>query len=175
MKAQKIVIFLTSLVLLASCGGNGPSSAPSSDPATSSSAAKKTMDFLKDGQYFMDVPSNVVASSDPEKRPYLRINGASITGDRKDNLGGKFELTAEGTFAQDLYVTVAKSGGEGHISAKAYGPIDKAAVNEALTIISSGEVPNKVFVAFSTTKASWPKGLDAEMDQEIEAAWGLVG
>lgn len=175
MKAQKIVIFLASLVLLASCGGNGSSSASSSDPTTSSSAAKKTMNFLKDGQYYMDVPNNVVASSDPEKTPRLRINGTSVRGDLKDDLGGKFELIAEGTFVQDLYVTVAKSGGEGHISAKAYGPIDKAAVNEALTIISSGEVPNKVFVAFSTTKASWPKGLDEEMDQEIEAVWGLLG
>ena len=175
MKAQKIVIFLASLALLASCGGNGSSSAPSSDPTTSSSAVKKTMDFLKDGQYYMDVPNKVVATSDPENTPHLRINGTSITGDRTDNLGGKFELTAEGTFAQDLYVTVAKSGGEGHISAKAYGPIDKATVNETLATISSGEVPNKVFVAFSTTKASWPKGLDEEMDQEIEFAWGLLG
>ncbi len=72
-------------------------------------------------------------------------------------------------------MTVAKSEREGHISAKAYGPIDKAAVNETLTRISSGEVPNKVFVAFSTTKASWPKGLDEEMDQEIEFAWGILG
>ena len=175
MKAQKIVIFLASLALLASCGGNSPSSAPSSDQATSTPAAKKTMDFLKDGQYYMDVPNNVVASSDPETTPHLRINGTSVTGDRKDDLGGKFELTAEGTFAQDLYVTVAKSEGEGHISAKAYGPIDKAAVNETLAIISSGKVPNKVFVAFSVTKASWPKSLDEEMDQEIEAAWGLLG
>ena len=111
----------------------------------------------------------------PGENPHLRINGTSVTGDRKDDLGGKFELTAEGTFAQDLYVTVAKSEGEGHISAKAYGPVDKAKVNETLTRISSGEVPNKVFVAFSTTKASWPKGLDEEMDQEIEAAWGLLG
>ena len=175
MKAQKIIVFLASLVLLASCGGNGGSSVSSSEPSLPSSAAKKTMDFLKDGQYYMDVPNNVVASSDPEKTPHLRINGTSVTGDRKDDLGGKFELTAEGTFAQDLYVTVAKSEGEGHISAKAYGPIDKAAVNETLTRISSGEVPNKVFIAFSTTRASWPKGHDEEMDQEIEAAWGLLG
>ena len=175
MKAQKIVIFLASLVLLTSCGGQSSSATGLSTPPTETSSAKKTMDFLKDGQYYMDVPNNVVASSDPEKTPHLRINGTSVLGDRKDNLGGKFELTAEGTFAQDLYVTVAKSEGEGHISAKAYGAIDKAAVNEALATISSGEVPNKVFVAFSTTKASWPKGLDAEMDQEIEAAWALLG
>ncbi len=175
MKAQKIIVFLASLVLLASCGGNGGSSVSSSEPSLSSSAAKKTMDFLKDGQYYMDVPNNVVATSDPETAPRLRINGTSITGGRQDDLGGKFELTAEGTFAQDLYVTVAKSEGEGHISAKAYGPVDKAAVNETLTRISSGEVPNKVFIAFSTTKASWPKGHDEEMDQEIEAAWGLLG
>ncbi|MBQ2493701.1 MAG: hypothetical protein II520_00530 [Bacilli bacterium] len=33
---------------------------------------------------------------------------------------------------------------------------------------------NKVFLAFSTQKADWPKGADAEMDAEIQAAWDLV-
>ena len=174
MKTQKIVVFLASLVLLASCGGNGASSTSSSEPAVSSSSAKKTMDFLKDGQYYLDVPSTVVATEDPDKTPCIKINGTRVEGNRTDDLGGKFGLTAEGTFAQDLYLTVAKSEQEGHISAKAY-TIDKAAVNEALAVISSGQVPNKVFVAFSATKASWPKGLDAEMDQEIEVAWGLLG
>ena len=175
MKLQKIVIALASLCLLASCGA-GESSSEASSINVSSSEVKKTMDFIKDGQYYIDVPNDVVTTVDVNNPPYLKINDLAVQGSRADDLGGKFALLAEGAFANDLYVTIAKTDSQGHIAAKAYGAIEKERLNDAFEIINSYVgVPNKVFIAFSTTKASWPKGLDAEMDEEITFAWGLIG
>jgi len=178
MKSKKIIICLASLALLASCGGNSSSASASASglSVSSSSAAKKTMDFLKDGQFYLDVPSSVLVRDGEQATPVIRLNGMAVEGARTYDLGGKFELSAEGTFAKDLYLTIAKSEQEGNIAVKLYGPINKAVVNEALITVNVGVgVPNKVFVSFSTEKATWPHGHDAQMDQEIASAWQAYG
>lgn len=176
MKTSKVVVALASLALLASCGGNSSTPTQSSEPAAdvSSTVAKKTMAFLEDGYFRIDVPTSVLAYEETGKKPSIKINGTGVEGDRTDKLEGQFALSAVGTFAQDLYLTIARSDQEGHISARAYGPIEKDKVNEFLTALTSSSVPNKVYVAFSVTKATWVTGLDEEMDQEIQAAWTLV-
>ena len=109
------------------------------------------------------------------KVPKIYLNDISVQGAYSSNLNGKFELRTEGEFAKDLYLTIAYSTGEGHIAAKVYS-LDKSAVNEALPLITQAiGVPNKVFVSFSSFKASWATGIDEEMDQEIAAAWELAG
>lgn len=173
MKAHKLVVALASVLLLTACGNNTPASSASSQPA-STSAAAKTMNFLKDGQFYLSVPNDVLAPTGT-KTPSIKLNGIAVQGVLYHDLNGKFELSAEGTFTKDLYVTIAKSEQEGHISAKAYGSLNKDALNEAFATINVGTgVPNKVFVCFSTTKATWDKGLDNEMDQEIGVAWDLL-
>ena len=131
MKTTKLIIAMASMVMLASCGGNAPASTPaaSSEPSASSEA-KKTMGFLNDGQYYAYIPNDVL---DPHEGrvPAIKVNGTSIAGSRTDNIGAKIELTAEGAFEHDVYVVVAKSESEGHISAHVYGALEKEKLNEA--------------------------------------------
>ena len=176
MKSSKFVIALASVLLLASCGG-GQSSATGlsvSSESSVSSKAKETMDFIASGKYYVSVPADVLEKVDDVK-PIFRINGTSVEGSRFDNIGDKLSITVEGAVAKDIYVTVATSTGNGHISAHGYGAIEKEKINEGLALIAEAiGKPNKVFLAFSTQKADWPKGSDAEMDAEIQSAWDLV-
>ena len=175
MKSSKIVIALASILLLASC--NAPHatglSSSASEPA-SSSKAKETMDFIPSGKFYVSVPADVLEKVDDVK-PSFRINGTRVEGGFNGDIGNEFTITVEGAVAKDIYVTVATSTGNGHISAHGYGAIEKENINEGLaTIAEAIGTPNKVFLAFSTQKADWPKGADAEMDAEIQAAWDLV-
>ena len=132
------------------------------------------MAFLQDGKYEVSVPSRVVEYVN-EQKPKLFVNDTSTEGALVYDLGGKFALRSEGEFAHDLFITIAYSKQEGHLAAKAYGPIAKANVAEALSTISEAVgVPNKVFIAYDTERASWPHGRDAEMDKAITEAWALI-
>ena len=179
MKTSKLAIALASLLMLASCNqphatGLSSSSASKATGLSSSSSVKKTMGFLKDGEFYADVPNDVIAPVD-ETVPYVYVNGIHIAGNRTDKLEGKFELRAERAFAKDIYVSVAYSTGEGHLAAKAFGPIAKETISEGLaTVAEVIGVPNKVFIALSTNKASWPTNLDKEMDEAIQGAWDLI-
>ena len=176
MKTPKLVIALASIALLASCGGNNTPSTTteSSQPEATSSAAAKTMAFLADGKYYASVPDDVLEKVDDVK-PSFRVNDAGLEGTRIGNIGDRITLAVRGAVAKDIYVTVAKSEKEGHISARAYGPIVKDQLNEGLGLIAEAiGKPNKVFICFSTKKATWDRVGDAEMDQEIQAAWDLV-
>lgn len=109
------------------------------------------------------------------KTPRIHLNDSSVQGAYSSDLNGKFELRAEGEFAKDLYLIIAYSTGESHISANTY-TLDKSDVNEVFPLIAQAiGVPNKVFVDFSSFKASWATGLDEEMDWEIATAWELAG
>lgn len=178
MKTSKLAIALASLLMLASCNqphATGLSSSSSNATGlSSSSSVKKTMDFLKDGEFYASIPNDVIAPVD-ETVPFVYVNGIHITGARTEKLAGKFELRAERAFAKDIYVSVAYSTGEGHLAAKAYGPIAKESISEGLaTIAEAIGVPNKVFIALSTEKANWPLNLDKEMDEAIQGAWDLI-
>ena len=173
MKSSKFVIALASILLLASCGAPHETGLSTSEPA-SSSQAKETMNFIPDGKFYVDVPADVLERVDGVK-PDFRINGTAVEGSFYGNIGNKFSIEVVGAVAKDIYVSVATSTGNGHISAHAYGAVEKANVNEGLARIAEAiGTPNKVFLAFSTKKATWPKGADAEMDAEIQAAWDLV-
>jgi len=175
MKTTKLIIAMASMMLLASCGGNAPSSTASSSEPTITSQAKKTMDFLKDGEFYAHVPNDVLAAVD-EHTPKIKVNGTSINGTFTGNIGSKVELVAEGAFQHDVYVVVAKSESEGHIAAHVYGALEKENLNEALSIVATAiGTPNKLYISFTTTKGQWFKNLDADMDKEIEVAWGLLG
>ena len=178
MKTTKLIIAMASMMMLASCGGNAPasSSATSSvESSVSSQAEKKTMAFLQDGQFYADIPTDVLTPSAGHV-PAIKVNGININGSRTGQIGDKIELAAEGEFVKDVYVVVAKSESEGHISAHVYGALQKERLSEGLPVVAEAiGKPNKVFISFTTTKNSWPKNLDEEMDREIEAAWGLLG
>ena len=176
MKTTKLIIAMASMMMLASCGGNAPASTTDASTESSiTSEAKKTMDFLKDGEYYAYIPTEVLDPVDGHV-PAIRVNGTSINGGRTGEIGEKFELAAEGEFLHDVYVVVAKSEREGHIAANVYGALDKDELNEALaTVANAVGTPNKVYISFSTTKNSWFRNLDTEMDEEIEFAWGLLG
>lgn len=174
MKSSKFVIALASMLLLASCGNQQPTGLSVSSESSVSSQAKETMDFIPSGKYYVSVPADVLEKVDDVK-PIFRINGTSVEGSRFDNIGDKITIAVEGAVAKDIYVTVATSTGNGHISAHGYGAIEKEKINEGLALIAEAiGKPNKVFLAFSTQKADWPKGSDAEMDAEIQSAWDLV-
>ncbi len=173
MKSSKFVIALASILLLASCDTSHATGLSSSEPA-SSSQAKETMDFIPSGKFFVSVPADVLEKVDDVK-PAFRINGTSVEGTFYGDIGNKFSIEVEGAVAKDIYVSVATSTGNDQISAHAYGAIEKEEINEGLALIAKAiGTPNKVFLAFSTQKADWPKGADAEMDAEIQAAWDLV-
>ena len=174
MKPSKFVIALASVLLLASCNNQHATGLSSSEPA-SSSQAKEAMAFIPNGKFYVDVPADVLERVDGVK-PVFRINGTSVEGGFYGDIGNKFSIEVVGAVAKDIYVSVATSTGNGHISAKAYGAVEKENINEGLTHIAEAiGKPNKVFLAFSTKKADWPKKADAEMDQEIETAWELLG
>ena len=165
---------MASVMMLASCGENASSSTAVSSESSVTSQ-KKTMDFLKDGQFFASVPNDVLETRD-EHVPAIRVNGTSINGDFKGTIGEKVQLAAEGTFLHDIYVVVAKSESDGHISAKVYGALEKEKLNEAFSIVADAiGTPNKLYISFTTKKNVWIKGLDAEMDEAIATAWGLLG
>lgn len=187
MKATKIVLGFASLLLLASCGGNQPaqSSHPTglSTPADSSSAAATsseassagTMSFLQNGKFFASVPQDVVTPVEA-RAPKIKVNGIDINGSRTFDIDNKFTLEAEGTFWKDLYITIASFDAAGHMAVYVYGAIEKEHLNDAFPNITSAVgVPSKLFIAFSTAKANWPKGYDTAMDQQIQDAWDLVG
>ena len=186
MKTTKLIIAMASMMMLASCGGNTPASSSvnssvessvnsSVESSVSSQAEKKTMAFLQDGQFYADIPTDVLTPVEGHV-PAIKVNGISINGSRTGQIGDKIELVAEGEFAKDVYVVVAKSESEGHISARVYGALEKGRLSEALPVVAEAiGKPNKVFISFTVTKNSWPKKLDEEMDREIEAAWGLLG
>ena len=175
MKTTKLIIAMASMMLLASCGGNTPASTSSaSSEPSSSSQAKKTMDFLKDGQFYAYVPNDVLQTTTGEILK-IKVNGTSIAGSTTLDIGAKIELAAEGNFQHDVYVVIAKSESEGHISARIYGALEKETLNEGLSTVADAiGTPNKLYISFTTQKNTWFKELDAEMDQEIEAAWGLL-
>lgn len=175
MKSSKFVIALASMLLLASCGNQQSTGlSVSSSESSVSSKASETMAFITDGEFYVSVPADVLEKVDDVK-PVFRINGTSVEGAFHNAIGNQFTITVEGAVAKDIYVTVATSTGNGHISAHGYGAIDKGEINEGLALIAEAiGTPNKVFLAFSTKKADWPKGADAEMDAEIQAAWDLV-
>ena len=183
MKANKLIIAATSLLLLASCGGNSSSShatgltsgTPSS--TTSSASSTKTMGFLNDGEFYIYV-DRLVSELVGGVRPKIKINGTDVQGGFKNAFNGTLTLEAEGTFSKDLYVSVAKSTGEGHLAAAVYGAIEKGNVNAALANIASaataGGIPNKFFISFSTVRADWQQGHDTKMDEEIQQVWDMT-
>ena len=175
MKSSKFVIALASILLLASCNAPHSTGLSVSSESSASSKAKETMNFIPDGKFYVDVPADVLERVDGVK-PAFRINGTSVEGSFTGDIGTKITIEVVGAVAKDIYVSVATSTGNGHISAHGYGAIEKENIGEGLaTIAEAIGAPNKVFLAFSTQKASWPKGADAEMDAEIQAAWDLVG
>ena len=175
MKAQKLIVALASMALLASCGGQSASASASGlsvSQSASGLSVKKTMAFLENGQFYASIPGDVTALVGGN-RPKILVNGIDIQGDLKYSLNGKFTLEAQGEFEKDLYITIAASDAEDHMVVKVYGAIEKEHINDAFPMITSTiGVPNKLYIAFSTTKASWVKGLDAEMDQAIASVWG---
>ena len=175
MKMTKLIFAMASVMMLASCGGNTPASTSTPSSESSATSEAKTMAFLNDGQLYVDVPNDVLETTD-EHVPAIKINGMSVNGGRTMNIGTKVELVAEGTFLHDVYVVVAKSESQGHIAAHVYGALEKENLNEAFSIVATAiGTPNKLYISFTTRKNTWVKNLDAEMDREIEAAWGLLG
>lgn len=175
MKASKLLIAVSSLALLASCGSgtNSSAAASSSSAAEASSVAKGTMSFLKDGEYFIGIHSNVLDLVDGRK-PTISINGTSVEGTRTAKLDGQFTLSSTGSFAHDLYVTIVTSESEGHMKANAYGPVKSEDAGNFFALHSSDKAPNKAFVYINTVANEWPSQGDDEMDEEIRFAWGLI-
>ena len=103
------------------------------------------------------------------------INGIAVEGGLKYTLNDAFTLGAEGTFAHDLYISIAICGQDGRLSARVYSAIEREYVNEALALIAESiGVPNKLFISLSITQGSWAKGYDKEMDDAIQALWDSV-
>ena len=174
MKTSKLIIAMASMMMLASCGGNNPAPTTDSSDSSAASQAKKTMEFLQDGQFYAYVPDDILHSRD-EHIPAIRVNGISINGSCTSTIGAKIELAAEGEFLNDIYVVVAKSSGEGHIAASVYGALEKEQLNEALAAVATAiGTPNKLYISFTKTKNQWFKNLDKEMDEQIAFAWELI-
>ena len=175
MKATKFVLAMASILMLASCGNGAATSSASAEASTSSAPAKKTMGFIDDGKYYAVIPNDVIEPVG-DVAPKIRINGTAIAGSRSDTIGSNFTITAEGSFAKPFYITLVTSSGEGSISARVYGGLENDKVSEGLALVASvAKGANKVFIDFTTTKKSWTKGLDEEMDKEINVAWDLIG
>lgn len=167
MKKINIVFVLASVALLGSCSSSKVETICSqTSEAVSTSAEKKTMGFLNDGQFCISVSTHITGG------PFT-LNGAGHQGDGHiGDLGGAFALGTRSPINSDVYITIAKSVQEGSIEVGIWGIIEKDKLAEELeTINTAVGVPNKVFISIDVQPNIWPKNYDTEMDEKIQAKW----
>lgn len=163
-KPLAVFTFLALGLSLASCqGGNNPAqtSALTPDPApTSADFFQDELKFLAKGKMRIDINLEGVT---------IKLNGTTVTNGSVLDIPSTIAFTAEGKPQVNFYLYLA-SVSNNTLKTFVLSDIDKESTAEFMTTIddeiSAGT--NKIYMALTTVKGGWTKGLDTKMDEQFQ-------
>ena len=164
LRSIALLSFLGLGLVLASCGSNSLlTTTASKDPGTETTTNynEDALKFLPNGKVRIDFKLDGVT---------LKLNGKEISSGDVLDKPATFNLTAEGKPNADFYCYIATVNNN-TVSYQALAEIEKDKIDEFLAEII-GDVSkdvNKAYIAITTVKGGWTRGLDAKMDEGFQS------
>ena len=163
MKIKSFALVLTSVALLASCGGQSSSATGLSTPPTETSSASQSsmLNFIPNGKIYFDVQETDIRFS--------YGNAALQVGKNEIAFDASAKLSCSGNPAQVYnFIYVYESlGGYGKTIALGIEP--ESVVEYLSDDRSEFTGKTRLFVAISSgDKAKWTRGLNADLDAQLD-------
>ena len=164
LKPLALLSFLGLGLSLASCGNTSLlTTTATKDPGTETTTNynEEALKFLANGKVRIDFKLEGVT---------LKLNGNAVTSGSVLDIPSTFNLTADGKPNADFYCYIATVTNN-TIAFQALDEIEKDKIDDFLAEIV-GDVTknvNKAYIAITTVKGGWTKGLDAKMDAGFES------
>ena len=178
---KKLIPLVASLLLLAACGGNGGSAAPtpSSEPTVSSAPAQESSEatqsvthylpFLDDGEIYVDINFDKA----PEGLS-VKVGETTFTSSGKTKMTQNFTYAVTGTFTEkmNIYYLIDAGGPLGGGAKEGYDADGvKEIIEKYLKNFSEKQYEYRVYLCLSDKANGWSKTLEG-VDQGLKGFTG---